>query len=278
MNDESSEYFPSLHRLLTIHFNYEELKGLCFYMQLDYESIPGNVGKDVFARELILLCHRVGRLEELVDVCSRLREHIEWPQNPPPLPSSPFPIPAYATGTLRAIAFMIDAFILFALWVTIVFTPLLGYLPEIIRAGDTTLSNEAWFEENNFLLTYYSVAPIPFWIATFLYFALLETSRWQATFGKKLFGMRVVDEQRQRIKFKRSLLRSGIKFLCLPAIWLLASDIFFSAGVEYVPNLLKNLSPCGTTLLLTLSVLLVAFTKHKQAIHDKIAKTVVLTP
>jgi uncharacterized RDD family membrane protein YckC len=46
-----------------------------------------------------------------------------------------------------------------------------------------------------------------------LYFALLECSPWQATWGKRKMGLCVVDTHGARLSFPRSLVRSLLKFL-----------------------------------------------------------------
>jgi uncharacterized RDD family membrane protein YckC len=46
-----------------------------------------------------------------------------------------------------------------------------------------------------------------------LYFALFESSSRQATWGKRVLGLRVVDQSGERLALPHSLLRSAIKFL-----------------------------------------------------------------
>jgi hypothetical protein len=53
-----------LHRLLTVHFDEEELRTLCFHLGVDYNDLGGE-GKTGKARELVLYLERQGRLEEL---------------------------------------------------------------------------------------------------------------------------------------------------------------------------------------------------------------------
>jgi uncharacterized RDD family membrane protein YckC len=45
-----------------------------------------------------------------------------------------------------------------------------------------------------------------------LYFAVFESSSRQATWGKRVLGLRVVDQSGERLSLARSLLRSAIKF------------------------------------------------------------------
>ncbi len=77
-----------------------------------------------------------------------------------------------------------------------------------------------------------------------LYFALCESSAWQATLGKLALGIRVTDLQGHRISFPRALGRYPAKIL---------SGIILGIGF-----------------------LMVAWTQHKQGLHDMIVGTLVL--
>lgn len=46
-----------------------------------------------------------------------------------------------------------------------------------------------------------------------LYFAILESSPWQATVGKRVLGLRVTGAQRDRLNFPRALARSVLAFV-----------------------------------------------------------------
>ena len=77
-----------------------------------------------------------------------------------------------------------------------------------------------------------------------LYFALCESSAWQATLGKLALGIRVTDVHGKRISFLRALGRYPAKIL--------------------------------STLILGIGFLMVAWTPRKQGLHDMIASTLVL--
>lgn len=81
-------------------------------------------------------------------------------------------------------------------------------------------------------------------LATWLYFAVLESSSWQATLGKKLLGLYVTDIKGQRLSLSRATGRTFAKFLSS-----------MSAGIGY---------------------LLCGFTEKKQALHDMVAGCLVL--
>jgi uncharacterized RDD family membrane protein YckC len=79
---------------------------------------------------------------------------------------------------------------------------------------------------------------------SWIYYALLESSVWQATIGKKLLGLRVTDLAGNRISFAR------------------ASGRFFG----------KILSG----MILGIGFLMAGFTQRKQALHDILAGCLVL--
>ena len=81
-------------------------------------------------------------------------------------------------------------------------------------------------------------------IINWLYFTLLEASEWQATLGKKFVGIQVRNESGQPINL---------------AI----------ANIRYWSKLVSGFILC-------LGYLMAAFTEKKQALHDKIAATVVI--
>ncbi len=81
-------------------------------------------------------------------------------------------------------------------------------------------------------------------VLAWVYFALCESSPWQATVGKLALGIRVTDLQGNRISIPRALGRYPAKFL--------------------------------STLILCIGFLMVGWTRRKQGLHDMIAGTLVL--
>lgn len=59
-------------------FSLSELKDICFDLEIDYESLPGHDHLTGFVRELLAYAGRVGRLNELVQVCRDERPHLAW--------------------------------------------------------------------------------------------------------------------------------------------------------------------------------------------------------
>jgi uncharacterized RDD family membrane protein YckC len=76
------------------------------------------------------------------------------------------------------------------------------------------------------------------------YWAGLESSRWQATLGKRAVGIRVTDLDGRRISFPRALGRTLAKLL--------------------------------STLIFMIGYLMAGWTERKQALHDLIAGTLVV--
>lgn len=83
-----------------------------------------------------------------------------------------------------------------------------------------------------------------YYVVAALYYSLLESSVSQATLGKMALGIKVVDLDGQRLSWPHALVR------------------WFAAGLSY--------------LTLYIGFLAAAFTQHKQALHDLVAKTMVV--
>ena len=82
-------------------------------------------------------------------------------------------------------------------------------------------------------------------LLTWLYHALMESSEWQATVGKKLLGMAVTDMAGQRISFGRSTGR-------------------------HFGKIITNMIPAF------IGYIMAGFTEKKQALHDMMAGCLVL--
>lgn len=63
--------------LINESFNKEELQELCHHLFIDYDNL-GNGGKRDRARQLIELCQRNNRLDELKKLCQERRPHHDW--------------------------------------------------------------------------------------------------------------------------------------------------------------------------------------------------------
>lgn len=81
-------------------------------------------------------------------------------------------------------------------------------------------------------------------IVWWIYFAVMNSSEWQATVGKRVVGLKVVDENGNRISFGR-------------------------ATGRYFAEILSGL-------ILLIGYMMVGWTKRKQGLHDMIASTYVV--
>ncbi len=134
----------------------------------------------------------------------------------------------------RSIAFMIDYIVTVVL---IMFFAFLGAAALALRGVDvndtqTLLRFDLWVQASGFVLIW-------------LYFALLESSKMQATIGKKLLGMQVTGLDGKRLSFLRSSVRHFAKILSVA--------------------------------LALIGFIMIAFTKKKQGLHDIIASALVIT-
>ena len=75
-----------------------------------------------------------------------------------------------------------------------------------------------------------------------LYFSLFESSKWQATVGKKMVGIKVTDVEGRKINLLKAFIRTGLKLL---TVWGFMGFVFMF------------------------------FTQKKQTLHDILSKTVV---
>ncbi len=82
-------------------------------------------------------------------------------------------------------------------------------------------------------------------VVTWLYHALMESSEWQATVGKKALGLVVTDMGGQRVSFAR-------------------------ATGRHFGKIITNMVP------MFIGYIIVGFTERKQALHDMIAGCLVL--
>ena len=131
----------------------------------------------------------------------------------------------------RTIAFMIDN-IMIGLANTILVALFWGWIADSEGLGsDTVMLFETWAYLLNILLTW-------------LYFTVFEASLWQATPGKWILGLKVIDAHGERLGMGRANARFWGKLL--------------------------------SCLVLGIGFFMVAFTRKKQGLHDMLARTYVL--
>jgi uncharacterized RDD family membrane protein YckC len=156
--------------------------------------------------------------------CASRRSAIKQPANSATTPK-------FAGFWLRTRAAVIDAALLY-----VVFLFLLGFVVLALdaMAGTSSLSPSEIEDVGHVLGV----------LIHWLWFTIPESSKWQATIGKKMVGLKVTDENGERIGFGKANVRYWSKFLSF--------------------------------LILYVGFVMVAFTEKKQGLHDKIAGTLVV--
>ena len=142
----------------------------------------------------------------------------------------------YSSGMRRLVAFIIDHIAIGA-FVSIILWPFWGWPFEF-----ENLHHFRWYNTNWILgLSNHNVLRETLII---LYYALMESSKYQATVGKIVMGIKVVNKQGQGLDFSKALLRNLSKILSA-----------FILGIGYI---------------------MIVFDDRKQGLHDKIADTFVV--
>ncbi|MCB9420966.1 MAG: PD40 domain-containing protein [Ardenticatenaceae bacterium] len=95
-------------RLISQHFDVEELRTLCFDLNVDYDALRGD-GKEAKVRELAALFRRNGRLPELLDALTNMRPLVPWQElttggRAGSSPGRQHQIIGYAAGTIVILA------------------------------------------------------------------------------------------------------------------------------------------------------------------------------
>ncbi len=150
----------------------------------------------------------------------------------------------YAGFWLRFLALLIDNVVM-GLGFVLILIPLIfltglrGFLDEIHPSED--MNDVGIF----MLIGVIFLAATVSLVFTWLYHALMESSEWQATLGKKVLGLVVTDMGGQRVSFGRSTGR-------------------------HFGKLITNLVPAF------IGYIMAGFTEKKQALHDMLAGCLVL--
>ncbi len=164
--------------------------------------------------------------------------------NPPTIGAYPNAVPVgyagnlYAGFWLRFVAYIIDGIILGACAVPIIL--LFGGASIIERMASGGRPEE--FAPEMFGM--FALWEIGIFGGVWIYYALLESSSWQATLGKKALGLYVTDMEGRRISFGRATGRYFAKII---------------SGMTFL-----------------IGYIMAGFTARKQALHDLIAGTLVM--
>ena len=81
MATNSAKYLSTLHDNIDERFSFDEVRQLCFDLNIDFDNVPGNT-KSAFIRNLLVSLAREGRLQELVNYVREERSFIEWENVP----------------------------------------------------------------------------------------------------------------------------------------------------------------------------------------------------
>ena len=147
---------------------------------------------------------------------------------------------AYAGFWLRFVAWFIDAIVL-VIGGGVLTAPITGFglinFHTLLRGGPPSPD---MFFGHGFIFRAFVVKQLLHWA----YYALLESSTWQATLGKKALGLEVTDMHGARISFGHATGRWAARYISVMTL-----------GIGY---------------------LMAGFTERKQALHDMIAGTLVI--
>jgi uncharacterized RDD family membrane protein YckC len=145
----------------------------------------------------------------------------------------------YAGFWLRFLAYLIDSLVLSVpavFFVFLMFAGMAGSLSQIERRNEVVpvLGSILFF------ILFYVLLFAGIW----LYYAIMESSSWQATLGKKALNLQVTDLEGRRISFGR------------------ATGRFFGKIIS--------------GMILNIGYIMAGFTEKKQALHDMIAGCLVI--
>jgi uncharacterized RDD family membrane protein YckC len=153
--------------------------------------------------------------------------------------------PVYAGFWLRFVAYVLDVVIL-----GVFIVPILLGLAMLLGVGSAIAALPRHGDDfaNGFppvFGLFISLFALVLVVGTWLYHALLESSEWQATAGKKIVGIVVTDMAAARVSFGR-------------------------ATARHFAKLITGLIPLG------IGYIMAGFTEKRQAIHDMLANCLVL--
>jgi uncharacterized RDD family membrane protein YckC len=152
----------------------------------------------------------------------------------------------YAGFWLRLIAVIIDGVLISAVQF-IAIMPILGIfgigLANDLQNFDTANQAEAISMAGE-IIAMAGISQFVFFVIQTLYFALMESSNYQATIGKIVLGLKVTDVN--------------------------------DAKLDFVKALARNLCKVISSMILMIGYIMAGFTEKKQALHDMIAGTLVV--
>lgn len=172
----------------------------------------------------------------------------------------------YAGFIKRTAAFVVDYFI-----IAVSSLVLGGIINSLVNYPNV---NFRGFEISFFRFVYYSI----FTILTLVYYLVSEV-KYQATFGKHLFGLKVVNSKENKISLISQIFR--FLFVLIFAVSIHIPHIFFSMGAmpinyDYVLIDRCNIISYIIAFVCFISYLCLLFSQKKQTLYDKLTKTFVI--
>lgn len=167
----------------------------------------------------------------------------------------------YAGFWLRLKAFIVDYLLIFGylLLVMIVSMFLIPSLQELFQASRLTA------QVTGFLLVTFPVS---------LYFIITDSRICKQSFGKRKMRIHVVDANNRPISVIRAIFRTALKFLPWELSHFMAYRMIYlgNGDVQLLDYLIGGL----IYTLILLYILMAVFTKNKQSLYDRLAKTYVV--
>jgi uncharacterized RDD family membrane protein YckC len=151
----------------------------------------------------------------------------------------------YAGFWLRVVAFIIDAFVLAAVYLLFII-PVYSLVVTDRFNGLKEVNPEAkvdYFAISTFM-SMVSFPQVILFVVMIIYYSIMEASRYQASLGKIALELKVTDVRGAPLTFSKAMIRNVAKIV--------------------------------SSFLLMTGYIVIAFTKKKQALHDFIAGTLVI--
>jgi uncharacterized RDD family membrane protein YckC len=152
----------------------------------------------------------------------------------------------YAGFWLRFVAYIIDYIIIYVVQ-SFIFVPILGLMGISFAAKMDNVENMSDAETMGMIASYAAVVSATALLTTIialLYWALMESSKYQATVGKIALGLKVTDMNGGNLDFVKALIRNVCKII--------------------------------SGMILFIGYIMAGFTDKKQGLHDIIAGTLVV--
>jgi uncharacterized RDD family membrane protein YckC len=152
----------------------------------------------------------------------------------------------YAGFWLRFVAYIIDAILIYAVQMLIIL-PILGVLGFGFASNPDSMQNMTSDEAVGMIATFIAAAgatAIVFNVLIIIYFAAMESSKYQGTVGKIALGLKVTDTN--------------------------------GAKLDFVKALIRNVAKIISSMILMIGYIMAGFTDKKQGLHDIIASTLVV--